>query len=98
MSATSVAVAIFMRQGLQLSNVHTRDGITLVGGVSGLWIARLLLTPGDVRSVRALPFFIASSLVGTVVGRLCRFPGIDKAGARRGRRFTVSIGLLRLRW
>jgi uncharacterized membrane protein len=70
-----------IRQGLRTSNTHTGYWINLVVGASGLWIAVFLFAPGDVRSLRALPFFILSGLVGTVGGRFTRFIGIDKVGA-----------------
>ena len=78
------AASIFIRQGLRQSNPHTGYWINLVVGVSGLWIAVLLLTPGDIWSFRALPFFILSGLVGTIGGRFTRFIGIDKVGASVG--------------
>ena len=78
------AASIWIRQGLRQSNTHTGYWINLVVGVSGLWIAVLLLTPDDIRSFRALPFFILSGLVGTIGGRFSRFIGIDKVGASVG--------------
>ncbi len=85
LSAVCMAAAsIWIRQGLRQSNAHTGYWINLVVGVSGLWIAVLLFTPDDVGAWRALPFFIASGLIGTVGGRFTRFIGIDKVGASVG--------------
>ena len=85
LSAVCMAVAtILIRQGLRQSNTHTGYWINLVVGASGLWIAVLFLTPGDIGSFRALPFFILSGLVGTVGGRFTRFIGIEKVGASVG--------------
>ena len=78
------AAAILIRQGLRQSNAHTGFWLNLVVGVSGLWIAVLVLTPDDIWSFDALPFFILSGLVGTVGGRFTRFIGIDKVGASVG--------------
>ncbi len=75
------SATILIRQGLRDSNPHTGYWINLVVGVAGLWIAVLLLTPGDVFAIRSLPYFIAAGLVGTVGGRFTRFLAIDKVGA-----------------
>ncbi len=75
------ASTILIRQGLQDSNPHTGYWINLVVGVAGLWLAVLILTPGDVFTLHALPYFIASGLVGTIGGRFTRFLAIDKVGA-----------------
>lgn len=75
------SATILIRQGLQDSNPHTGYWINLVVGVAGLWLAVFFLTPGDVLAIRALPYFIAASLIGTVGGRFTRFLAIDKVGA-----------------
>jgi uncharacterized membrane protein len=77
----NASATILIRQGLQHSNPQTGFWINLVVGVVGLWLAVLILTPGDVFAIRALPYFIAAGLLGTVGGRLTRFLAIDKVGA-----------------
>ena len=77
----SASATIMIRQGLQASNPHTGFWINLVVGVAGLWLAVFILTPGDVFAVRALPYFIAAGLLGTLGGRFTRFMAIDKVGA-----------------
>jgi len=49
--------------------------------VVGLWVATFLLVPVADFQARALPFFIASGLLGTVAGRFLRFVSIDQVGA-----------------
>ncbi len=75
------SATILIRQGLQDSNPHTGYWINLVVGLAGLWLAVFFLTPGDVLAIRALPYFIAAGLIGTVGGRFTRFLAIDKVGA-----------------
>lgn len=75
------AATILIRQGLQDATAQTGYWINLVVGVAGLWLAVSLLTPGDVFAIRALPYFIAAGLIGTVGGRFTRFLAIDKVGA-----------------
>jgi transporter family protein len=77
----NASATILIRQGLQDSNPQTGFWINLVVGVVGLWLAVWLLTPGDVFAIRALPYFIAAGLLGTVGGRFTRFLAIDKVGA-----------------
>jgi len=77
----SAGATIFIRQGLQHSNTHTGYWINLVVGVSGLWLAAFLLTPDDVLTLQAMPFFVLSGLIGTVGGRFTRFIAIEKVGA-----------------
>lgn len=77
----SASATIMIRQGLRDSTTHTGFWINLVVGVAGLWLLVFLLTPGDVRAYQALPFFILSGLLGTVVGRFTRFVAIQKVGA-----------------
>jgi DME family drug/metabolite transporter len=77
----SASATILIRQGLQHSNTHTGYWINLVVGVSGLWLAAFLLTPDDVLTLQAIPFFVLSGLIGTVGGRFTRFIAIEKVGA-----------------
>ncbi len=77
----SATATVLIRQGLQDANAQTGYWINLVVGVSGLWMAALILTPDDALTGRALPFFILSGLIGTVGGRLTRFIAIEKVGA-----------------
>jgi uncharacterized membrane protein len=77
----SAGATIFIRQGLQHSNTYTGYWINLVVGVSGLWLAAFFLTPDDVLTLQAIPFFILSGLIGTVGGRFTRFVAIEKVGA-----------------
>jgi transporter family protein len=77
----NACATVLIRRGLQESNPHTGFWINLVVGVAGLWLAVFILTPGDVFSTRALPYFIVAGLLGTVGGRLTRFLAIDKVGA-----------------
>jgi uncharacterized membrane protein len=77
----SAGATIFIRQGLQHSNTHTGYWINLVVGTSGLWLAAFVLTPDDVLTLQAVPFFVLSGLIGTVGGRFARFIAIEKVGA-----------------
>jgi uncharacterized membrane protein len=77
----SAGATIFIRQGLQHSSTHTGYWINLVVGASGLWLAAFVLTPDDVLTLQAVPFFVLSGLIGTVGGRFARFIAIEKVGA-----------------
>ena len=77
----NASATILIRQGLQHANAHTGYWINLVVGVAGLWLAVFILTPDDIFSLNALPYFIVAGLVGTVGGRFTRFLAIDKVGA-----------------
>lgn len=77
----SAGATILIRQGLGQSNAYAGFWINLVVGVIGLWIAVFLLVPVQTFHLQALPFFIASGLLGTVAGRFLRFVSIQKVGA-----------------
>ena len=77
----SAAATICIRQGLQDSDSYAGFWINVIVGVVGLWIVVFWLAPPQALPVKALPFFILSGLVGTVVGRLARFVSIEKVGA-----------------
>lgn len=72
---------ILIRQGLRQSNFYAGFWINVAVGVVGLWGAVLLIAPGDVYHVRAVPFFVVSGIIGTAGGRLLRFVSIEKVGA-----------------
>lgn len=77
----SAVSTITIRQGLGQSNPYAGFWLNLVVGLVGLWVATFLLVPVADFQVSALPFFIASGLLGTVAGRFLRFQSIDKVGA-----------------
>jgi uncharacterized membrane protein len=77
----SAAATIAFRQGLRYSNTSAGLWINLTVGVVCVWIAILFMVPASATHARALPFFIASGLLGTVAGRFFRFKGIEKVGA-----------------
>ena len=77
----SAAATIAFRQGLRYSNTYAGLWINLTVGVVCVWIAILFMVPASAMHAQALPFFIASGLLGTVAGRFFRFKGIEKVGA-----------------
>ncbi len=77
----SAVATVTIRQGLGTSNPYAGFWLNLVVGMVGLWGATFLLVPVSDFQARALPFFIASGLLGTVAGRFLRFLSIDKVGA-----------------
>jgi len=77
----SAAATIAFRQGLRYSNTSAGLWINLTVGVVCVWIAILFTVPVSAMHAQALPFFIASGLLGTVAGRFFRFKGIEKVGA-----------------
>lgn len=77
----SASATILIRQGLGHSNPYAGFWINLLVGLIGIWMATWFLVPVSDFHVSALPFFIASGLLGTVAGRFLRFLSIDKVGA-----------------
>jgi uncharacterized membrane protein len=77
----SAVATILIRQGLRQSNFYAGFWINVVVGVVGLWGAVILMAPGDVYQLRAVPFFVVSGIIGTAGGRLLRFVSIEKVGA-----------------
>jgi uncharacterized membrane protein len=77
----SAAATIAFRQGLRYSNTYAGFWINLTVGVVCVWVAILFTVPVSAMHAQALPFFIASGLLGTVAGRFFRFKGIEKVGA-----------------
>ena len=89
-AALSAVATIFIRQGLRSSGAYTGFWINVVVGAVAAWVAVAVTGgPGPV-STRALGFFVAAGLVGTVAGRLFRFLAIDRVGA------SVSTALINL--
>jgi drug/metabolite transporter (DMT)-like permease len=94
----SAAATVLIRKGLRGSNAYTGFWINVVVGTLGLWGTVLLLAPHQVFQIRAVPFFILSGLIGTVMGRLLRFVSIEKVGASVAAAITnlnpfISTGL-----
>ena len=77
----SAAATVFIRQGLRGSNAYVGFWINVAVGTVIVWGAVFLFVPWDAFRLQALPFFILSGLIGTVMGRLWRFVSIDKVGA-----------------
>jgi uncharacterized membrane protein len=77
----SAIATVTFRQGLGHSNTYAGCWINLAVGAVCVWGPTLLLVPVSAFDARALPFFIASGLLGTVAGRFLRFLGIEKVGA-----------------
>lgn len=77
----SASATVLIRQGLQNADAYTGFWINVVVGVIGLWGTVLLMAPNAVFDLRAIPFFVLSGLIGTVVGRFMRFVAIEKVGA-----------------
>jgi drug/metabolite transporter (DMT)-like permease len=77
----SAVATVTFRQGLGRSNTYAGFWINLAVGVVCIWGPTLLIVPVSAFDARALPFFIASGLLGTVAGRFFRFMGIEKVGA-----------------
>lgn len=77
----SAMATVMIRQGLGHSNSYAGFWINLAVGAVCVWGPTLLIVPVSAFDARALPFFIASGLLGTVAGRFLRFLGIEKVGA-----------------
>ncbi|PYM31084.1 MAG: hypothetical protein DME15_18680 [Candidatus Rokuibacteriota bacterium] len=90
-SAVCSAVATtLIQRGLRRSNFYAGFWINVTVGMVGLWSAVLLLVPRSEYSWRAVPYFVASGVVGTAAGRLFRVAAIDKVGA------SVAAAILNL--
>src|SRR5436189_1082785 len=90
-SALCAAVATtLIQRGLRRSNFYAGFWINVVVGVVGMWSAALLLVPRGEYDWRAVPYFVASGIVGTSAGRLFRVAAIEKVGA------SVAAAILNL--
>jgi len=90
-SAVCSAVATtLIQRGLRRSNFYAGFWINVTVGMVGLWSAVLLLVPRSEYSWRAVPYFVASGIVGTSAGRLFRVAAIEKVGA------SVAAAILNL--
>ncbi len=90
-SAVCSAVAtMLIQRGLRRSNFYAGFWINVAVGAVGLWAAVLLLVPRDQYNWHAVPYFVASGVVGTAAGRLFRVAAIEKVGA------SVSSAILNL--
>lgn len=81
---------MLIQRGLRRSNFYAGFWINVTVGVVGLWSAVLLLVPRSDYSWRAVPYFVASGVIGTAAGRLFRVAAIDKVGA------SVAAAILNL--
>ncbi len=72
---------MLIQRGLRRSNFYAGFWINVAVGVVGLWSAVLLLVPRSGYNWRAVPYFVASGVVGTAAGRLFRVAAIEKVGA-----------------
>jgi drug/metabolite transporter (DMT)-like permease len=81
---------ILIRQGLRGTDAFTAYWINLVVGAIGLWLAVLVLAPGERADLRGILYFALAGLVGTTAGRLLRFVSIEQVGA------SVSSALINL--
>lgn len=77
----SAMATVMIRRGLGTSNSYTGFWINLAVGTVCVWVPTLLMVPVSALHAKALPFFIASGILGTVAGRFLRFLGIEKVGA-----------------
>jgi drug/metabolite transporter (DMT)-like permease len=77
----SAIATMLIQQGLRRSNFYAGFWINVTVGTVGLWAAVLLLVPRTEYHWGAVPYFIASGLVGTAAGRLFRVAAIEKVGA-----------------
>jgi uncharacterized membrane protein len=90
-SAVCSAVATtLIQRGLRRSNFYAGFWINVVVGVVGMWSAALLLVPREEYDWRAVPYFVASGIVGTSAGRFFRVAAIEKVGA------SVAAAILNL--
>ncbi len=65
-SAVCSAVAtMLIQRGLRRSNFYAGFWINVAVGAVGLWAAVLLLVPRDQYNWHAVPYFVASGVVGT---------------------------------
>ncbi|HKW95502.1 MAG TPA: EamA family transporter [Methylomirabilota bacterium] len=81
-SAMCSAVAtILIQRGLDRSNFYAGAWINVVVGAVIAWAATLLLVPFEQYSWSAVPYFVASGVIGTAGGRLFRVLAIEKVGA-----------------
>ena len=81
---------MLIQRGLRRSNFYAGFWINVAVGAVGLWAAVLLLVPRDQYNWHAVPYFVASGVVGTAAGRLFRVAAIEKVGA------SVSSAILNL--
>lgn len=77
----SAVATMLIQRGLRRSNFYAGFWINVAVGVIGLWSAVLLLVPRSEYGWRAVPYFVASGVVGTAAGRLLRVAAIEKVGA-----------------
>jgi uncharacterized membrane protein len=77
----SAGATILIRHGLRGGTVYAGVWINLLVGTVGLWAAVLSLVPAESAHPAGLALFALSGLVGTLVGRLFRFVGIERVGA-----------------
>ena len=94
----SAVSTILIRQGLRASNAYTGLWINVIVGTVGLWGAVFLMVPFDAFHLSAVPFFVLSGVLGTVVGRLFRFVSIEAVGAPVAASITnlnafIAVGL-----
>jgi drug/metabolite transporter (DMT)-like permease len=80
-AACSAIATILIRQGLRRGHFYAGFWINVVVGVVGLWGAVFALVPAEAYSLKAVPFFALSGVIGTAGGRLLRFVSIEKVGA-----------------
>ena len=88
----SAVATTLIQRGLRRSNFYAGFWINVTVGMVGLWSAVLLLVPRSEYSWRAVPYFVASGVVGTAAGRLFRVAAIDKVGA------SVAAAILNCSW
>jgi uncharacterized membrane protein len=90
-SAVCSAIATtLIQRGLRRSNFYAGFWISVAVGVVGMWSAALLLVPREEYDWRAVPYFVASGIVGTSAGRFFRVAAIEKVGA------SVAAAILNL--
>lgn len=77
----SAAATMLIQRGLRRSNFYAGFWINVAVGMIGLWSAVLLFVPRAEYHWRAVPYFLASGVVGTAAGRLFRVAAIEKVGA-----------------
>ncbi len=77
----SATAAVLIQRGLRGSNFYAGSWINVATGAVVLWAAVLLFVPRDEWNWRAVPYFVASGLVGTGMGRIFRVAAIEKVGA-----------------
>ena len=68
----TASATLLIQRGLERSNFYAGAWVNVVVGAIAAWCATLLLVPWHAYTLRAVPYFFFSGVVGTAGGRLFR--------------------------